>query len=440
MGPKTLPYWIINSLIENDLYKFNMNDVICRKFNDYTTVWTFKCRNKNVKFTPEMVAEIRRQVDHYCTLRFTEDEIQWLSKNLPWLSKGYINHLVDWTPKRKEILINEGNIQAYNDCGLAIEAHGTWLNTSMYEIAILAIVNEVYFAFTYGVGAKDTEFQKRTMEKFGKLRDTNHVVYDIRKEFHDKGDYRPCPVIDEYESNTPYVIGNFAEFGLRRRLSAAMQDWLIKYCVDQKVPGFVGTSNVYLAKKYGCKAIGTCAHEFIQCVGQATAGHDPTYSNKFAMEAWVDCFGIKNGTWLGDTITTDCFLLDFDERFATLFSGVRHDSGDPIEWGEKMIAHYKKLGIDPTAKTLLFSDSLDFEKATAIKKHFDGRCKISFGIGTYLANDTDVEPLNIVMKVTECNGKPVAKISDVKGKGMCRDDAYVEYLQRCIDWRLTHSN
>jgi len=425
MNVKTLPYWILNSLLETDQYKFNMNDVVCRKFNDYTTVWTFKCRNKDVRFTPDMIAEIRRQIDHYCTLRFTAEEIEWLGKNLPWLSKGYLNHLIDWTPKRNEILINEGNIQAYNDCGLAIEAHGTWLNTSMYEIAILAIVNEVYYAFKYGVGTKDIEFQKRTIEKFGKLFNDNEAVH--------------CNFETEYDKTHPYDIGNFAEFGMRRRLNGAMQDWLIKYCVEQKVPGFVGTSNVYLAKKYGCKPIGTCAHEFIQCVGQATAGHDPTYSNKFAMEAWTDCFGIKNGTWLGDTITTDCFLLDFDERFATLFSGVRHDSGDPIEWGEKIIAHYTKLGIDPTTKTLLFSDSLNFEKATKIKAHFEGRCKISFGIGTYLANDTDVEPLNIVMKVTMCNGQPVAKISDVEGKGMCRDNEYIEYLKRAIDWRIRHA-
>ena len=397
---------IINSLIETDQYKLNMMDVVMRKFNDYTVVWTFKCRNEDVRFTPEMIQEIREQVDHYCTLMFTDDELEWLKKNLPWLSAGFINYLKFWHPVRNEIWINENNIQSYNDCGLAIEAHGTWLNTSFYEIALLAIVNEVYFAYKYGVGSKDIEFQKRTIEKFGKL----GIEYDI---------------------------GNFAEFGLRRRLSGEMQDWLIKYCVEQKVPGFVGTSNVFLAKKYGCKAIGTLAHEYIQCM-QATPGHDVTYANRFAMEAWTDCFGVKNGTYLTDCITTDLFLLDFDEKYATLFSGLRHDSGDPFIWGDKIIAHYKKLGIDPKTKTLLFSDSLNFEKATKIKKYFDGKCKVSFGIGTYLANDTNVKPLNIVMKITECNGRPVAKISDVEGKGMCRDTQYVDYLKRCIEWRLRY--
>ena len=398
---------IINSLCETDQYKLNMMDVVMRKFNDYTVVWTFKCRNEDVRFTPEMIKEIREQVDHYCTLRFSDDELGWLKKNLPWLSAGFINHLKFWHPVRNEIWINENNIQSYNDCGLAIEAHGTWLNTSFYEIALLAIVNEVYFAFKHGVGSKDIEFQKRTIEKFGKL----GIEYDI---------------------------GNFAEFGLRRRLSGEMQDWLIKYCVEQKVPGFVGTSNVFLAKKYGCKAIGTLAHEYIQCM-QATPGHDVTYANHFAMEAWTDCFGVKNGTYLTDCITTDLFLLDFDEKYATLFSGLRHDSGDPFIWGDKIIAHYRKLGIDPKTKTLLFSDSLNFEQATKIKKYFDGKCKVSFGIGTYLANDTDVKPLNIVMKITECNGRPVAKISDAEGKEMCRDTQYVDYLKRCIEWRLRYN-
>ena len=399
---------IITSLLETDQYKFNMNDVVCRLFNDYTTTWCFKCRNNDVIFTSEMIEEIREQINHYCTLRYTKEEINWLRNNLPWLSIGYTNYLEYWFPKRNEIFINEGDIKPYNDCGLAIEARGTWLSTSMYEIAILQIVNEVYFAFKYGVSAKDIEFQTKTIEKFNALK------------------------------NGKYDIGNFAEFGLRRRLSSKTQDWLIKYCVEQNVPGFVGTSNVYLAKKYRTRAIGSCAHEFIQCIGQATPGHDPSYSNKYAMEAWTDCFGVKNGTWLADTVTTDCFLLDFDDRFATLFSGIRHDSGDPIAWGEKIIAHYKNLGIDPMTKTVLFSDSLNFERATKIKKHFEGQCKISFGIGTYLSSAQDETPLNIVMKVTECNGKPVAKLSDVEGKNMSRDPKYIEYLKRCINWRLMH--
>ena len=398
---------IITSLIETDLYKLNMWQVFLHQFNKDKVVWAFKCRNPGVKFTPEMIAEIRKQIDYYCTLRFTEDELQYLQKNLPWLTEDFIDYLRHWSPRRDEILINEGNVQAYNDCGLAIECYGFQVNVSQYEIPILAIVNEVYFAFTYGVGAKDIEFQKRTMQKFEDLK------------------------------SGKYDIGVFSEFGLRRRYSKKMQDWLINFIVDQKIPGFVGTSNVYLAKKYGVKICGTQAHEFFQLF-QGHHEYNPAYSNMLAMKAWIKEFETDNGIALTDCIGTDCFLLDFNKTYATLFNGVRHDSGDPIAWGDKMLAHYEKLGIDAKQKTLLFSDSLDFERATKIKKYFEGRCKIAFGIGTFLSNDCGVPALNIVHKMVECNGAPVAKISDEPTKGMCRDNEYVNYLQRAIDWRLRH--
>lgn len=400
---------IITSLIETDQYKINMLQVFWSQFNRDRTRWAFKCRNEDVKFTPEIVAEIREQIDHYCSLTFKKDELEWLQKNLPWLKPSFIDFLRFWHPWRDEIFINEGDVQAYNRCGLAIECYGPQMNVSMYEIPILAIVAEVYYSFTYGVGAKDIEFQKRTIQKFEDLK------------------------------SKKYDIGFFSEFGLRRRYSKSMQDWLIKYLVDQKVPGFVGTSNVYLAKKYGCKATGTMAHEMVQLLG----GHheyNPAYANKFVMKAWVKEYETDNGIYLTDCITTDCFLKDFTKTYANLFSGVRHDSADPIEWGEKIISHYEKLGIDPKTKTLLFSDSLDFEQATKIKKHFEGRCKIAFGIGTWLACDCGIPALNIVHKMVECNGAPVAKISDAQGKLMCRDDEYVDYLKRCIDWRLRHED
>ena len=407
---------IINSLLETDLYKFNMGNIIFKRYNNYTTTWTFKCRNKGVKFTAEMVQEIREQIDHYCSLRFTDHEIEYLRRTNPWLSDGYLNFLRFWHPVRNEIFVQTGDpndlfetdivLVPYNDCGLAIEARGTWLSTSMYEIAILAIVNEVYFAMKYDGKKLEKDFKERTKNKIELL--------NVGK----------------------YNIGVFSEFGMRRRLSAKTQDWLIGQL--KKVPGFVGTSNVYLAMKHDVKPVGTMAHEFVQCVGQGNHELNPAYSNKFVMEAWTGEYQTRNGIMLGDTIGTDVFLRDFDLAFATLYSGVRHDSGNPFIWGEKILALYEALGIDPKTKTLLFSDSLDFARAHAIRKHFQGRCKVAFGIGTYLANDTFVDALNIVMKVTLCNGSAVAKVSDTPGKGMCRDDEYVDYLNRTIKWRLDH--
>jgi nicotinate phosphoribosyltransferase len=385
-----------------------MGNVIFKQFNNYTTTWTFKCRNEDVRFSHEMIQEIKDQFDYYCTLRFTDEELSWLKTNLPWLSEGYINYLRFWHPVREEVSINENGIIPYNDCGLAIEAKGTWLNTSMYEIVLLAIVNEVYFSFTYDMKEKERIFKENTMNKIKDL--INHK----------------------------YELGKFSEFGLRRRLSKASHDWLINTLSMYTDCGFVGTSNVFLAKKYDVKAVGTMAHELIQAIGQGNPKHDKAHSNYFTMKAWTDEYKTLNGIYLTDCITTDCFLKDFDLTYATLFSGVRHDSGDPIEWGEKMLNHYKKLNINAKTKTLLFSDSLNFEKATNLYNHFKDQCHVAFGIGTYLSNDTDVKPLNIVMKITECNGAPVAKISDSPGKGMCRDNNYVDYLTRCIKWRMTH--
>lgn len=398
---------IINSLLETDLYKFSMGQAIYHQFPSYKTTWTFRCRNKDVKFTPEMVQEIRDQIETYCTLRFTEDELDYLD-NIKWFKGSYSDFLRIWQPRFEDF-----EITTDADCGLAIETKGTWLNTSMYEIPTLAIVNEVYFRMNYDYDKLIDSFKKRLNKKF------DNVKYG------------------------KWYLGVFSEFGLRRRLSAEAQELAIQtfsHLNDTKhsASRFVGTSNVYLAKKFGVTPVGTMAHEWIMCVGQGDHKHNPAYSNYYALRAWVKEYGVLNGTALTDAITTECFLRDFDLTYSTLFSGVRHDSGDPIEWGEKMIAHYESLGIDPKTKTLLFSDSLNFEKADKIVRHFKGRAKVAFGIGTYIANDTDVEPLNIVMKTTACNGMDVAKISDVAGKGMCKNPEYVDYLQRAINWRLAN--
>lgn len=398
---------IIKSLLETDLYKFSMGQAIYHQFPDYVTTWTFKCRNEGVKFTPEMVEEIKRQIAEYCKLSFKEDELDYL-KTINWLKPSYIDFLRLWHPRFEDFTITTDA-----ECGLAIETNGTWLNTSMYEIPTLAIVNEVYFRMAYDYHELITSFKEKLAVKYHNIK-TNR-----------------------------WYVGVFSEFGLRRRLSAEAQELAIEkfshlndtmHCAST----FIGTSNVYLAKKFGLKPVGTMAHEWIMCVGQGNHKHNPAYSNYYAMNAWVIEYKTLNGTALTDAITTDCFLKDFDLTFATLFSGVRHDSGDPFEWGEKIIKHYEEMGIDPKTKTLLFSDSLDFETADRIFRHFKDRAKIAFGIGTYIANDTFAPALNIVMKTTMCNGQDVAKISDTDGKGMCKNPEYVDYLKRSIAWRMKY--
>ncbi len=395
---------IINSLLETDMYKFSMGQAIYHRFSGYNTTWSFACRNKNVRFTEEMVDEIRKQVQMYCNLRFREDELDYLD-SIKWIKGSYVTFLRLWQPRFEDF-----SISSDAPCGLKIETRGTWLNTSMYEIPTLAIVNEVYYRMAYDYDTLFESFKRRLDEKIANVKD---------------GTYR---------------LGSFSEFGIRRRLSARAQKLAVSKFAEINAPYSVlaGTSNVYLAYKLGIKPSGTMAHEWIMCVGQGNHRHNPAYSNWYALDAWVTEYGVLNGVALTDTITTDCFLRDFRLTFATLFSGVRHDSGDPYLWGEKMIRHYESLGIDPKTKTLFFSDSLDFKRATEIFDRFKDRIKVAFGIGTYISNDSDAEPLNIVMKPIKCNGMDVAKISDVEGKGMCRNRDYVEYLKRCIEWRMNN--
>ena len=330
---------IINSLLETDLYKFSMGQAIYHQFPSYTTTWTFKCRNKDVHFSSEMVEEIKKQIKAYCDLRFTEDELNYLS-SIKWFQKSYIDFLRLWRPNYEDFEIGTDS-----PCGLTIETTGTWLNTSMYEIPTLAIVNEVYFRMNYDYDLLFDSFKKRLAEK-------SRLIYSDKLQ-----------------------IGNYSEFGLRRRLSGEAQELAVDYLTNPEYhkqytylvhSHCIGTSNVYLAKKYNIIPVGTMAHEWIMCTGQGNHKHNPAYSNWYALDAWVKEYGILNGIALTDTITTDCFLKDFQLTYATLFSGVRHDSGDPIAWGEKMINHYESLGIDPGSKTLLFSDSLNFEKADKI--------------------------------------------------------------------------
>ena len=405
---------IITSLLETDLYKFSMGQAIYHQYPSYKTRWTFKCRNKGVKFTQEMFEEIKEQIHSYCNLKFSEEELQYLS-SIEWLHEDYIDHLRIWNPRYEDFEITRDA-----DCGLSIEAYGTWLNTSMYEIPVLAIVNEVYFRMEYKYEDLIEQYKRKLEEK------KNWLV------------------------SGKYNIGIFSEFGLRRRLSAQAQELAVKVLCENngayKDSKCVGTSNVYLAKKYNVTPVGTMAHEFIMCVGQGNPMFNPAYSNKLAMDAWTKEYGVLNGTYLTDTIGDESAHLDMEYTYSICFGGVRHDSGDPYKWGDAWIEHFKKYydkykdeRVNPKYKTLLFSDSLDFERASKLYEYFKDKIKVAFGIGTYIANDTDVEPLNIVMKVTECNDRPVAKLSNAIGKTMCKDDAYIEYLKKTIDWRLTHN-
>ncbi len=402
---------IITSLLDNDLYKFNMGQCLLHQYADANVVWEYRNRDAASRnFTAEMVEEIQEQVKAFCSLKFTKEELDYLSRSCPWLSKDYISFLSIYHPQYEWFDIKLGE-----DKQLSLTVTGPQFLTTYCETPVMSIISETWFKMELADNAyasAEEELYKRTDEKIEKLK---------------KGELQ---------------LGVFSDFGTRRRFSKHSFDVIIgKFAAataDFNGSAFVGTSNVEFAKKHGIRPVGTIAHELIQTIGQGYPERNPAYSNKFVMDAWHQEYGTENGTYLTDCIGTDVFLKDFDKVNAKLFDGVRHDSGDPFEWGEKLLAHYKSLGIDTKEKTLLFSDSLDFEKAHSIRRAFKDRAKVVFGIGTYIVADTNVKYMNQVLKVVEVNGRPVAKLSDVEGKNMCRDPKYIDYLQRSIKWRMEH--
>ncbi len=388
---------IVTSLLDTDLYKFNMDQVIFHKHTDLCGEYYFKCRNEGIKFTPDMLAEINAQIDHLCSLKFTPDELDYL-RSIRFIKNDYVEFLKLWHPLREYV-----KTSLSSDGELSVVVSGPLFSAMQFEIHLLEIVNEVYFRTKY---------------------DYDELMVSARQRLDQK--------IKEFNSGK-YTF-SFAEFGCRRRLSREWEDEVVRrFAFETK--NCVGTSNMMLAKKYNLTPIGTYAHEFVQMY-QGIDSIPLAYTNHFALEDWYDEYKGDNGTALTDTITTDLFLLDFNRAMVNNYSGVRHDSGDPFEWGEKMIAHYKKYGVDPRTKTLLFSDGLDFDYAQRIYDYFKDRAKVSFGIGTYCSNDTCEESLNIVIKLQYVNGRPVAKLSDAPGKAMCQDVEYLEYLKRSVDFRL----
>ena len=388
---------IIVSLLDTDLYKFNMDQVIFHRHTDLNGEYYFKCRNQGVVFTREMLEEINAQIDHLCTLTFKKEELDYL-RSIRFIKSDYVEFLRLWHPIRDYVTtgLDENGV-------LSVVVKGPLFSAMQFEIFLLEIINEVYFRMRYD---------------YETLRASAEEKLNAKIEAFCSGKY----------------TFRFAEFGCRRRLSREWEDVVVRRLAGE-TGHCVGTSNVYLAMKYHLTPIGTYAHEYVQMY-QGIDSIPLAYTNHYAMQDWYNEYQGDNGTALTDTITTDLFLLDFNRAMANNFTGVRHDSGDPYEWGERILKHYESYGIDAKTKTLLFSDSLDFDRAQALYDHFNGRTRVSFGIGTFCSNDTCEKALNIVIKLQTVNRRPVAKLSDAPGKAMCRDEQYLDYLRRSVAFRL----
>lgn len=384
---------IITSLIDTDFYKLTMMQAVHHQYPDAEVVWEFRCRNSEdlLPYLDEIQAEVNKLAD----LKLTDDEADYLS-SIKFMSPDFVRFL-------KLFRFNLRYVKVYKESSeLCIRLAGPWSHVILFEVPVLAIVSEVRNRALHPEATVEMAIE-RYREKVEGIRD--HFSEDFLSGF------------------------TLADFGTRRRFSRQVQESLLIE-MQNNFPGtLVGTSNVDMARRLGMKPMGTMAHEWIMA-HQQLGGSRIIDSQKAALEAWVQEYRGELGIALTDCITTDAFLKDFDLYFAKLFDGLRHDSGDPIEFAEKCIRRYQELGIDPMSKTLVFSDGLSLDKAMKIKLALDGRIKTSFGIGTNLTCDVPgVTPLNIVLKMTECNDQPVAKISDSPGKTMCRDEGYVKYLK-----------
>jgi nicotinate phosphoribosyltransferase len=391
---------IITSLLDTDLYKFTMMQVVLHQFPGAQVEYRFKCRNPGVRLAP-FVDEIRDEVAHLCTLRFTEAELDWL-RALRFIKSDFVDFLGLFQMNRKYISVRPSPTV---DGEIEITVSGPWLHTILFEIPVLAIVNEVYFRNTQRTPDL-AEGRRRLVDKIGLIRDD------------------------------PTLEGmRVADYGTRRRFSRTWHEEVILGLRDTLGENFAGTSNVLFAMRHGLTPLGTMAHEYLQaCQALGPRLRD---SQSYAFERWAREYRGDLGIALADTYGFDAFLQDFDLFFCKLFDGARHDSGDPFEWGERLIAHYESNRIDPRTKTLIFSDSLNVPLAIALYRRFEGRVRLAFGIGTNLTNDLGFAPMQIVIKMVRCNGQPVAKLSDSPEKTMCDDPAYLAYLRQVFQTRPT---
>jgi len=391
---------MVHSLLDTDFYKLTMMQVVLHKYASAWVRYAFKWRNWDKMHLTvslqDFKSKVDAEIDRLCELRFTEDEVNYVA-SIRFFKPDFIEYL-------RLFQMNRSYINIYiEDEQLKINIEGPWLNTILYEIPVLATISELYSSL-HGV-------------------DNNTWLQDGRKRLKDKVGLLNKAIV----ANQRF---NFADFGTRRRASYLWQEEVLKYLNGNCAGSLVGTSNIHFAMKLGIKPIGTMAHEFFQAHQQL--GPRLVDSQKVALQCWADEYRGDLGIALSDTMGFDKFLKDFDRFFSLLFNGCRQDSGDPILWTEKLIAHYKEMRIDPRTKSAIYSDGLTLESAVDIFTRFNDQIQTSFGIGTHLTNDCGFVAPQVVIKMVQCNRKPVAKISDSQDKGMCEDPEFLDYLNYVI--------
>lgn len=408
---------IITSFLDTDAYKLHMQQAVFHQHPTVVTSYEFNCRNKD-DHLGIYAEEVRKHVAHMANVRLTEDECAYLA-TLPHFKADYLDYLRGYRYRPEQVHIRvvppvlacERNEFGEDGSDLAVTVEGPWVETILWEIPLLAIISEV------------AQHSRRPRVGPAEALATLHEKLDGFFARHSESELATFKVSD---------------FGTRRRFSQAVQEAIVRALKEDARfgPHLIGTSNYDLARRLDLPPVGTQAHEWFQAFQQLS----PVLrrSQIMAMDYWLQEYPQCLGVALTDCITMDAFLNDFDTRLANAYQGLRQDSGVPAEWGHKAVTHYKALGIDPHTKTLVFSDGLDLEKAVDLYNQFKASTNVMCGIGTQLTcSIKGVRPMNIVIKMVRCQGKPVAKVSDSPGKSMCEDQAYVEKLMEVFNVQMS---
>ena len=387
---------IIQSVLDTDLYKFTTSYAYSKLYPRAYGQFRFIDRGKT-RYPEGFADALKKELQAMSELALTKDEANFLSRELPYLPPTYIDFVRGFRFDPEELQVTQDE-EGY----LSIVAEGLLYRVTLWETPILALVSELYYQI---MGQKpDLAYTEETIIRKAKQLSEANITFSM--------------------------------FGMRRRFSAAIEDLVTKLLKEHSGENFFGTSNVYFAYKHGLRVSGTHPHEWIQFHG-AMFGYK--MANYMAMEDWINVYDGDLGTVLTDTYTTDVFMRNFSKKHAMLFTSLRHDSGDPLCFTEKVITRYRELRVDPTIKYIIFSDSLDPERAIEIANYCRGRIGASFGIGTNLSNDVGngVRPMNIVMKLWKCKmtekerWHPCVKLSDVDGKHTGEPEE-IELAQRTL--------
>lgn len=366
------------SILDNDFYKFTMQNAVVKLFPSQIVYYEFINRGK-IEFPEGFGDKLQEAINAMADLRLSKDEKQFLKDTCPYLRMPYIDFLEGYQYDPSEVTIE----QIGSDLKVSVE--GYWYRTILWEVPILSLISELYYVETDAIRESDDIVLAKVLQKERRFK----------------------------ELNVP-----FADFGTRRRYSYDIQKLVVEALSCEEGTTFIGSSNVHLAMVNNIKPIGTHAHEWFMF---HAAEFGFKMANALSLENWVEVYRGDLGVALSDTYTNDLFFQQFDKKFTKLFDGVRHDSGDPIEFAKKTIAHYKANGINPLYKFIIFSDGLNPDKVEEIADFCRGKIGMSFGIGTNLTNDVGVKPCSIVMKLIRVKGNddkwiPTIKLSDERGK------------------------